>query len=242
MTTKNITIWIIGIIIAIGAFYGILSSHDNHIENKKEKTASTEQNKFIFNGEGRKLIGPVELNKGLVVLRAKNQTGSNDVFSVNVYFDKNENGTLEEGEGYTGGNISVGYEDAEAFDGAITFKSNGGGYFVDVDGGRWQINFDQQDKLAKNAPAPDSFAGKGIQVTKKFYLPAGEYTFNVNNKKGGNFIIDMVDEGGNSTPRLVNEVGDFKGDFTVNNVFAGNYVFAIRGGEWTVTKIGAEKH
>ena len=52
----------------------------------------------------------------------------------------------------------------------------------------------------------------------------------------------MVDENGNSTSRLVNEVNDFKGDFTVNNVFDGNYVFAISGGEWTITKIEAGKN
>ncbi len=243
MTTKNITFIVIGIIVIVGVvFYSKSSSSKKDVVKDTVNTASlpsqtSAQKETVFNGEGRKLVGPITIKKGLAILKAKNQSGPNNTFSVSVYADTNGNGTLEEGEGYTGSNISVGYENAEVFDGAIAFKSNGGKYFADIDGSRWQITFAPSAKLSEPAPKPVSFSGNGIQVTKKFYLPAGEYSFKATNKGEENFIIKMVDEDGNSTKRLVNEVGNFEGDFTVKNVFDGNYVFTITGGNWTIEKI-----
>lgn len=235
MTTKSIIFIIVGLIIIVGGVFYLRPSSENNAPKKADSTTST-QNETVFNGEGKKLVGPVALKEGLVVLKVKNQTGPNNNFGVNVYADENDNGTLESGEGYTGSYISVGYENAEVFDGAIAFKSNGGRYFADIDGGRWQVTFVPAEKLAVPAPAPTSFSGKGIQVTDKFYLPSGEYKFQTTNKSGGNFIIKMIDENGNSTGRLVNQVDDYEGDFTVKNVFDGNYVFAITGGDWTIEK------
>ncbi len=241
MTTKNIVIAIVSIIIITGAVYGMLSRKDIGSDaevkltpSKSEQTNS--QNRMVFDGEGRKTIGPVSLKSGLVILKAKNQSGSNSSFSVNVYKDENGNGTLEDGEGYTGSNISVGYENAESFNGAIALKSSGGNYFAEIEGGRWQIIFAPSDKLLEPAKIDPSFSGNGIQVTDKFYLSEGKYSFHAINKGGGNFLVYLVDENGNFTSRLVNELYDFEGDFTINNVFDGNYMFAITGGDWTITK------
>lgn len=235
MTTKNIIFIIVGLIIIVGGVFYLKSSPKNDTPKEVVDTASV-QNEIVFSGEGKKLVGPVALKEGLVVLKVKNQSGPNNAFSVNVYADENDNATLESGEGYTGSYISVGYEDAEVFDGAIVVKSNGGKYFADIDGGRWQVTFVPAEKLTASAPAPVSFSGNGIQVTDKFYLPAGEYKFQTTNKGGGNFTIRMIDGNGNSTGRLVNQIDDYEGDFTVKNVFDGNYVFAITGGDWTIEK------
>jgi hypothetical protein len=241
MTIKNIIIVIV-VVVAVGVGYLALSNKDNKSkktntkENKETVVEINGQDGLVFNGEGKKIIGPVALKSGLVIVRAKNQSGVNSSFSVNVYKDDNENGTFESGEGYTGTNISVGYEDAEAFNGSIPLKSKGGNYFVEVEGGRWQITFDVPEKLTENAEEPSSFSGKSINVTKKFYLPEGEYSFHITNKGGGNLFVYLVDENGNSTKRLVNELYDFEGDFVVDNIFSGNYVFAVTGGDWTITK------
>lgn len=233
MTTKNIVLSLAGVvIILIGVFYFAPSRQVDVVKKLNDDTSK--QNEFVFDGEGKKVVGPVVLAKGLVILKAKNQSGVNSSFSVNIYKDANGNGSLESGEGYTGNYISVGYEDAEAFNGAIAFKSDGGAYFADIGGGRWQISFVPMEKLLEVASAPTSFSGNGSQVTDKFYLAAGEYRFSVTNKGGGNFIIYMVDEDGNFTSRLVNEIDNFEGDFTVKNVFDGNYIFMIDGGNWTI--------
>ena len=235
ITTKKGVLVLLGTIVIIVAVYGILSRQSNVVENVENTTPA--KSEYTFNGEGRQFLGPVNLEKGLVLLEAKNQDGINSYFSVNVYADTNGNGTLEEGEGYTDGHISVGYEDAEAFDGTTAFKSNGGGYFIEVEGGRWQITFIESKKLTEQAAAPTSFSGKSINVTEKFYLPAVEYSFRATNEGEGNFIIYMVDEDGNFTKRLVNEIGAFDGDFSADVVFDGNYIFAVQGGDnWTITR------
>ncbi|NOY74475.1 MAG: hypothetical protein GXP32_01625 [Kiritimatiellaeota bacterium] len=232
MNIKNIVFIIIGVVIIAGViFYGIFS-----FKNKNTNNTVPTQSESVFNGEGRKLNGPVILKKGLTILKAKNQSGVNGFFGVNIYIDKNGNGVLDKGEGYTSDGISVAYKSAEAFDGAIAFKSDGGGYFANVEGGRWQVSFIQPEKLSKPAKEPVSFSGNGMRVTEKFYLPAGKYSFSVTNKGSGNFIVYMIDEDGNSTKRLVNEVDDFDGDFSVNNVFDGNYIFMISGKDWTISK------
>jgi len=242
MTIKNIIFILVGLIIIAGGTFYMKSSPKNDISKNEANSSSSQtppQDEIVFNGEGRKIVGPVTLKNGLVIIKAKNQSGPNSTFSVNVYADANENGTFESDEeysGFTGSNISVGYENAEVFNGALAFKSDGGKYFIDVDGGRWQITLIPSEKLTEPAPAPSNFSGKGIQVTNKFYLPAGEYSFRATNEGGGNFIIKMVDENGNSTGRLVNQTYDYEGDFTVKNVFDGNYVFTVMGGDWTIEK------
>lgn len=239
MTTKNIIFILAGLIIIAGGTFYMKSPSKNDTSKSEVNSASSQtpsQDEIVFNGEGKKLVGSVTLKEGLVILKAKNQSGPNSTFGVDVYSDENGNGTLEAGEGYTGRYINVGYEQAEVFDGALAFKSDGGKYFFDVDGGRWQITLVPSEKLTEPAPAPSTFSGKGIQVTNKFYLPAGEYSFRATNKGGGNFIINMVDENGNSTGRLVNKISDYEGDFTVKNVFDGNYVFTVMGGDWTIEK------
>ncbi len=240
MTTKNIILSIAGIvIIAVGTFYFTSPRTRKSNNIKSVNTDNKKQEETVFDGEGRKVVGPVVLPAGLVIIKAKNQAGINSAFSVNIYKDSNNNGTYESEEeysGFTGSYISVGYKDAEAFNGAIVLKSDGGKYFAGVEGGRWQVTFTPMEKLLTQAPDVSTFSGNGQQVTKKFYLPAGKYSFRVTNKSNGNFIINMIDEKGNSTKRLVNKIGNFEGDITINNVFDGNYVFAVMGGDWTITK------
>jgi len=201
-------------------------------ETKEGETASP----VSFDGTGGEWVGPVELKPGLTLMRAKNQSGANSSFTVNLYYDENENGEIDEGEGWTGTTIGVGYEEAEAYDGTLAFKANGHPYMAYVDGGRWQVSFEQPAKLTKQAPAPTEFSGTNSDVTDKFYLTEGTHSFHVINDGGGNFIIRLVDEDGNSTGRLVNEIGAYEGDFEVEAVFSGNYVFAVEGGNnWTIS-------
>ncbi len=241
MTKTNLIL--IGIIIILAGVIVFRQPTDNIqvvedivVPTEIEKEVSPDE--FTFAGEGEEVLGPMTLAEGLVLVSAQNQSGVNSVFTVNVYADANGNGTYEELEGYTGAYMSAGYEKAEVFDGDMTFKSNGGDYFVEVSGGRWQISVNPLAKLAEPAQAPETFTGSNYDVTEKFYITKGSHTFKVTNEGEGNFIILMVDENGNFTSRLINEIGDFEGEFTVDVVFDGNYVFAITGGNsWSIEKV-----
>jgi len=241
LKTKNIVIVIVLLVVAIVSYKvgfnnGKGGSESVDVPVVENSTINEETGPpMVFDGTGGKWIGPVDLHEGLSLIHAKNQSGANSAFTVNLYYDKNRNGEIDSGEGWTGTTIGVGYEEAEAYDGTLAFKANGYQYMAYVEGGRWQVSFEQPEKLNNQPQAPFSFSGTNSTVTDKFYLSAGDYDFHVTNDGGGNFIIYLVDEDGNSTDRLVNQVGGYEGDFTVNAVFDGNYVFAVEGGNnWTV--------
>ncbi len=237
MKSKIALIFIIVISFGLGMFVGISFFAGNSSGNSLKGDGNARE--YSFSGEGREnVLGPIVLDEGLVIVRAKNQTGPNNIFTVSVSEDENGDGVLSEGEGWTGVGISVGYKEAEAFDGTIAFKAAAPQYFIHVSGGRWEIAVTQPKKLSGNAPRFSRVQGRGYAVTDKFFLPEGEHTFRATHNGGGNFIIYRVDENGNFTSRLVNEIGETDTEFTTRAVFAGNYVFAVRAdGNWTIERV-----
>ena len=237
---QKILIIIISFVIGFFSYPIIFNEKTN--DSPEKTTAETAQNEtvqanYTFKGEGKDLLGPMRFNHGLVLLRTKNLTGKNDTFSVYLNVDKNKNGKIDSGEGWTGINISVGYETAENFDGTIAFKANSGDdYFVSVDGGRWEITATEIAPLGKNADKFKEFKGTGMKVSKPFYLSEGEHVFEATNVGSGVFSVRLADENGNFTGYLVNQIGNYDDSFKYKVVFPGNYVFVISGNNWSINE------
>jgi len=226
------TIITVLIAFALGVAFGLLLQTPK-TSVKDEKSA--DKTEYIFSGEGQQTLGPISLKEGLTIIQAKNSTGPNDIFSIDVTQDKNGDGKLDPGEGWTGVGISVGYKAAETYNGKIPFKAYDADYYISVDGGKWEITVTQPEKLKKSAKGIKQFNGTGDDVTEKFFLKEGVNKFRATYNGDGNFIVTLFDENGNSTSRLVNEIGDTDLIFEYKNPFAGNYVFAIKAkGSWSI--------
>jgi hypothetical protein len=81
-------------------------------------------------------------------------------------------------------------------------------------------------------------SGKGPKATDQFYLPQGLIRFEMSHDGTSNFIIQLLDDQGNTQEYLVNEIGKFQGSTAVGLVIAGNYLLDIDAdGKWTVNII-----
>lgn len=242
---KYILIIILSFFVGFFSYPLIFPNNKENIQNTPSQTSSknTEDQKkergnepYIFEGEGIKTIGPMRFENQLVILQAKNLTGKNDSFSVEIILDENGNGKLESGEGWTGAGISVAYSEAETFDGKIAFKViPGKDYYINIDGGRWEIRANSYPELSQKAQEFNGFAGSSIQVSEKFFLPEGIARFRATNKGNGLFIVQLIDEKGNATSRLVNNIGDYDDVFEYKVVFPGNYIFSVSGNNWNIS-------
>jgi len=229
---NKINIITIFITFVLGTAFGLFLQTPE-IPAKEEKAGN--KTEYAFSGEGRQTLGPINLKEGLAIIHAKNSTGPSDTFSINVTRDENGDGKLDSGEGWTGVGISVGYKAAEAYNGKISFKAYNSDYYISVDGGKWEITVTQPEKLKKNAKKMKKFNGTGDSVTEKFFLKEGVNRFRATYTGDGNFIITLFDENGNSTSRLVNEIGNTDLVFEYKNVFDGNYIFAVTAkGSWSI--------
>ena len=234
--SKN-TIIIVLLAITAGFVVGVSVKTNNTANTDKSSAKSRVSNevKYSFKGEGKQTVGPIRLGKGLAVVHAKNLTGSNDNFTLEVLKDENGDGKISSGEGYTGVNINVAYKQAETYNGEIALKANDADYFINVDGGRWEINITQPEKLEKPANAPVKYEGEGDTVTEKFFLKEGVVKFRATHKGNSVFSVYVSDQNGNSSRYLVNDLGEVDTDFEYKNVFEDNYVFVVRAsGPWSI--------
>ncbi len=231
MNTKLIIIVII--ILIVGGF--VFFQKDQLQQSANTETAGSKQPKYTFKGEGRQMLGPISLKKGLVIIQAKNLTGPNDTFSLNVVMDENGDGQISSGEGYTGVNINVGYSAAEAYNGKIALKASDADYFINVDGGRWEVAITQPEKTKDPAEKPTKFEGDGDMVTERFFLKEGITKFRATHKGKGVFSVYITDQDGNGTRYFVNEIGNVDTEFEYKNVFDDNYFFVVRAsGPWSI--------
>ncbi len=222
-------VFLAGLVIGIFIGKGSISQWLNPAESSKIVY------QYSFAGEGIDTVGPFALADGLVFINIKNQAGPNDYLGANFYFDKDGDGKRGDGDEWLDQLINVGYGDAEAFDGTIPMKVSAGNHFIDIDGARWQIEVMQPALSDQPAKQFSSAKGRGPQVTEMFYLDQGEYKFRATNNGSSNFIVYLVDNRGNYSRRLVNEIGEFDSDFTVKVVMPGNYLFYVySNGDWQI--------
>ncbi len=72
-------------------------------------------------------------------------------------------------------------------------------------------------------------------MTDTFFLEEGLIAFRATYSGNSNFSITLMDQNGNSTRYLVNDLGPVEADVEYENVFSDNYVFVVTaGGPWTI--------
>ncbi len=193
---------------------------------------------YSFSGEGRFTTEPFYVDDGYILVSVANQTGRNDNLFLEIYYDSNKNKKKDSDDQWWGQYINVAYEEAEVYDGVFPVKVSSGDYFIYIDGGRWDIKVNQYEKRDKKAKQFESFYGDSQSVSDMFYLSKGTHNFKSFFKGETNFIVQIVDDNGNRSSRLVNELGEWEGEFSADIVIPGNYFFYVYGiGEWGIDKI-----
>lgn len=87
------------------------------------------------------------------------------------------------------------------------------------------------------APEPIALSGTGQSATDPFQLEDGLAIFRMTHQGQGNFIVDLLDESGQSAAPmgLVNEIGSFEGSYA-QQVIAGQHVLDVMAdGGWNIT-------
>jgi hypothetical protein len=87
------------------------------------------------------------------------------------------------------------------------------------------------------APEPIALSGTGQSATDPFELEDGLAIFRMTHQGQGNFIVDLLDESGQSAAPmgLVNEIGSFEGSYA-QQVIAGQHVLDVMAdGAWNIT-------
>jgi len=88
---------------------------------------------------------------------------------------------------------------------------------------------------AQNKTETIELSGSGQEATKDFNLEGGLSVFTMTHTGGSNFIVELLDENGNTIDLLVNEIGTFDGKKAVGIKKSGKYLLDISaGGSWTV--------
>lgn len=111
----------------------------------------------------------------------------------------------------------------------------GADYLLDVQAdGPWQIVVEQP--RAASAPQTRRFSGDSQQATQLFALSAGLHRVHMTHQGDSNFIVDLLDENGESvTLGLANEIGPFDGSRAVQVPVDGIYLFSVQAnGPWTI--------
>jgi hypothetical protein len=111
----------------------------------------------------------------------------------------------------------------------------GADYLLDVQAdGTWQIVVGQP--RAASAPQTSSLSGEGQQATQLFALSAGLQRVHMTRQGDSNFIVDLLDENGESvTLGLADEIGPFDGSRAVQVPVDGIYLFSVQAnGPWTI--------
>jgi hypothetical protein len=175
-------------------------------------------------------LGPVELETGLVVLRARHPGGGN--FIVELILPK------------PGVDISQGYDMAATLineigqynGGAATSLRKGGAYLLRVDArSSYEITVEQPSRAPAATAGQRTFSGQGQQVTPIFTLPGGRITVRMTHEGKGSFQVWLYDlEGGDVGGRLASAIGA-AAQTAVIEVLDGPHLFHVKAdGDWTI--------
>lgn len=163
------------------------------------------------------------LTQGLVIFHMTHDGGSN--FAVVLLDDKGEW-------------VELLVNEIGRFDGAKAVGiGRTGTYLLDIQAdGNWTILIEQPSATSTAPAAPQTFTGRGQQVSPMFKLASGLTIFHMAHDGGSNFAVVLLDNKGNWVELLVNEIGSFDGAKAVGIRRAGVYLLDITAdGNWTVT-------
>jgi len=176
-----------------------------------------------FTGRGQQVSPRFALDAGLAVFRMTHDGGSN--FAIVLMNDQGEQIELLVNEiGGFNGAKAVGIEQA-------------GTYILDITAdGNWTVLI-EQPMAPPSAPAPpQTFTGRGQQVSPMFILDSGLAIFRMTHDGNSNFAILLLDDKGDWIELLVNEIGAFDGSKGVGIDRSGAYILDITAdGNWTIS-------
>lgn len=112
-----------------------------------------------------------------------------------------------------------------------------GTYILDITAdGNWTVLI-EQPMAPPSAPAPpQTFTGRGQQVSPMFILDSGLAIFRMTHDGNSNFAILLLDDKGDWIELLVNEIGAFDGSKGVGIDRSGAYILDITAdGNWTIS-------
>jgi hypothetical protein len=190
---------------------------------QQPQQAVVEPAPITLSGSGPAATRLFRLEAGLTVIRMTHQGTSNFIVD---FLDTNGNSVA------FGSVANV----IDPFQGSTPVQiPRGADYLLDVQAdGPWQIVVEQP--RAASAPQTRSFSGDSQQATQLFALSAGLHRVHMTHQGDSNFIVDLLDENGESvTLGLANEIGPFDGSRAVQVPVDGIYLFSVQAnGPWTI--------
>lgn len=189
-------------------------------DDTEEDDSSTSIEDIELSGSGAEVSDPFQLEEGLSVITLTHSGDSNFIVRVLSTSDDDTEYLVNEIGDY---------------DGVTAFGVDvAGEYVLDVDAdGPWTATI-EQPRDTSNAQYTKSFSGEGMMVTDFIKVEEGLAVFNFTHDGDSNFIVHLLDEGGDVVGYLANQIGEYEGSIA-EYVDEGTYVVRIDAdGEWTM--------
>lgn len=176
---------------------------------------------ILLSGVGQQASQKFTLEKGLAIFRMTHSGQHN--FAIELLND-------------SGQHIDLLVNEIGSFDGAraVGIESKGI-YLLDISAdGQWSVRIEQpRPSVAQSIP--QTFTGKGQQVSEMFRLNKGLAIFKMTHDGSHNFAITLLDRNGKYIELLVNEIGNFDGSKAVRIEKDEIYLLDITAdGNWSI--------
>lgn len=173
-------------------------------------------------GQGQQATKKVSLSDGLTIFRMTHNGSRN--FAIWLLDEK-------------GNKLDLLVNTIGAFNGAKALGiENAGGYVLDVTAdGAWSVVMEQPIASPSLPKAPQSFSGRGQQVSALFILNTGLARFNMTHSGARNFAVWLLDQNGDKVALLVNTIGAFNGSKAVGVGYDAYVLDITADGSWTIS-------
>ena len=185
-----------------------------------------------FSGTGDKVVGPFDLQDGIVTLIAQHSGSSNFIVKFIGERDELSINTIGIYGGARAHPVS-----SDSFLGLIP-----GPHLLEVTAdGSWDIQLRQEFPSAGAAP-PLEKDGTGDEVLTWLALNAGTYIVSASHRGSSNFIVYLSSSDGSDSELLVNEIGQYGGQKVVKvgggilDLPPGYYAIVVEAdGDWSIS-------